>query len=71
MYSTVLDHLIITEIDYMSFKDAGLIDELSRSTKYVPPYVLKEQMQKQKRGDWKNGAGQNCERIKLNNEDIK
>ena len=36
----VYDHLIITEESYFSFKDTRLLEELSNSTKYVPPYVL-------------------------------
>lgn len=37
----ILDHLIITEKTYMSFKDTGLLDQLERSTKYVPAYEIK------------------------------
>lgn len=41
----VLDHLIISPEDYMSFADAGLLDELKKSKKYVPMYKQIEQMQ--------------------------
>ena len=42
----VLDHLIITEKTYMSFKDTGLLDELEQSTKYVPAYQLKRRYER-------------------------
>lgn len=38
----ILDHLIITEKDYYSFKGSGLLKELQQSVKYVMPYELKE-----------------------------
>lgn len=38
----LLDHLIISEKRYYSFKDQGLMDELEMSLKYVPPYVIKQ-----------------------------
>lgn len=38
----VLDHIIISEKSYLSFQDTGLLDELKKSTKYVPPYKLVE-----------------------------
>ena len=41
----VLDHLIISGTDYLSFNDMGLMDELKKSTKWVPEYKLKEQIQ--------------------------
>ncbi|MBD78550.1 MAG: DNA repair protein [Crocinitomicaceae bacterium] len=37
----VLDHLIITDKTYYSFKDTGLYEELEKSTKYVPAYELR------------------------------
>jgi len=43
----VLDHFIISEKTYLSFKDEGLIDRLEQSTKFVPGYVLKERIVKQ------------------------
>ena len=36
----VLDHLIISNKSYVSFRNMGLMEELSKSIKYVPPYVL-------------------------------
>lgn len=38
----VVDHLIISTKSYLSFVDIGLLAELEKSTKYVPPYVLIE-----------------------------
>ena len=43
----VLDHLIISDKSYLSFKDIGLLDELKESTKYVPNYVLEQRIKKQ------------------------
>lgn len=43
----VIDHLIISEKSYLSFTDIGLMDELRRSTKYVPRYKLEEQIRKE------------------------
>jgi len=41
----VLDHLIITERSFYSFKDSGLLAELQESLKYVPPYEIKRRYQ--------------------------
>lgn len=43
----VLDHLIITEKTYNSFSDTGIMNELERSTKYVPNYILQERIKKE------------------------
>ena len=43
----VIDHLIISNKSYLSFKDIGLLEELEESTKYVPPYVLAKRMKKE------------------------
>lgn len=42
----VLDHMIITGQSYYSFKNSGLLAELEKSEKYVPPYILKERYDK-------------------------
>ncbi len=34
----VLDHLIITTTNYLSFLDVGLLEQLEKSTEYVPKY---------------------------------
>lgn len=38
----VLDHLIISTESYNSFANTGLLEEISKSEKYVPAYVLKQ-----------------------------
>ena len=38
----VLDHLIISTESYNSFADTGLLEEISKSEKYVPAYILKK-----------------------------
>ena len=43
MNTPVLDHVIITEHSYLSFKDTGLLERLEASLKYVPPYELERQ----------------------------
>lgn len=43
----LLDHLIISTTHYMSFAETGLMHELLKSTKYVPPYKLRERFEKQ------------------------
>ncbi|PHN96186.1 DNA repair protein [Tenacibaculum discolor] len=43
----VVDHLIISEKSYLSFGDIGLLDELKKSTKYVPKYVLEQRLKKE------------------------
>ncbi|MGH1337071.1 MAG: JAB domain-containing protein [Aureispira sp.] len=40
----VLDHLIISDISYLSFKDVGLMAELEKSIKYVPSYEIAERI---------------------------
>lgn len=42
----LMDHLIITERSFYSFSVSGLLDELRKSTRFVPPYVLKQQYEK-------------------------
>jgi DNA repair protein RadC len=43
----VLDHLIISELFYYSFKDDGLMAELRKSTKWVPTYIEIERIKKE------------------------
>jgi len=43
------DHLIITPTDYMSFRAAGLMDELEKSLRYVPTYQVIEQIRKEEK----------------------
>lgn len=43
MRTPVLDHVIITEHSYYSFKDSGLLEMLEGNTKYMMPYELEKQ----------------------------
>jgi epoxyqueuosine reductase QueG len=43
MKTPVLDHVIITEYSYYSFKSSGLLEALENSNKYIPPYELERQ----------------------------
>lgn len=43
----VVDHLIISEKSYLSFVDTGLLEEISRSTKYVPTYQIVAKVKKE------------------------
>lgn len=43
----VVDHMIITETSFYSFRDSGLLAELEKSEKYVPNYVLKQRYEKE------------------------
>ena len=43
----LIDHLIITENSYYSFANSGLLEELSRSLKYVPAFEIKRRYEKQ------------------------
>lgn len=43
----VIDHLIISDKGYLSFTDSGLFDELTKSTKYVPDYVLENRIKEE------------------------
>ena len=36
----VIDHLIITDLSYLSFEDIGLMEKLEESTKYVPDFMV-------------------------------
>ena len=44
LHTEVLDHLIITEKTYLSFRDTGLMGELEKSLKYVPAYMQRDQL---------------------------
>nr|BFF37497.1 hypothetical protein BACT7_23590 [Tenacibaculum mesophilum] len=43
----VIDHLIISDKSYLSFANIGLLQELEKSTKYVPKYVLEQRLKKE------------------------
>ncbi|WP_294612390.1 JAB domain-containing protein [uncultured Gilliamella sp.] len=46
---TFVDHLIISPVNYSSFRATGLMDELEKSLKYVPTYLVIEQIRKEER----------------------
>jgi DNA repair protein RadC len=43
----VVDHMIITETSFYSFRDSGLLGKLEKSEKYVPNYILKQRYEKE------------------------
>jgi len=45
--TVVLDHLVISTRSFVSFAAIGLMDELNRSKKYVPPFRLIENIKKE------------------------
>ncbi len=45
----VIEHLIISTDNYMSFKTTGLLEELSLSTKWVPNYIMEEKVSKEEK----------------------
>jgi len=47
LHTAVLDHLVISTRNYLSFLDAGIMDELEESTKWEPSYVTQERIRKQ------------------------
>ena len=46
---TFVDHLIISPVNYSSFRATGLMDELEKSLKYVPTYLVVEQIRKEEK----------------------
>lgn len=44
----VLDHIIITATSFYSFAESGLLKALQGSVKYVPPYLIAEQIKEDK-----------------------
>ncbi|MGD8782746.1 MAG: JAB domain-containing protein [Ignavibacteria bacterium] len=59
----VLDHLIISEKSYLSYLSIGLLDELKKSTKYVPPYKQLEMLKKAEREKGKEQGKKEGEKI--------
>ena len=45
----VLDHMIISNKEYFSFADSGVLSELEMSLKYVPAFMQKEKALKEQR----------------------
>ncbi|MGH1338695.1 MAG: JAB domain-containing protein [Aureispira sp.] len=46
----VYDHLLISLQSFLSFEDIGLMEELGKSLKYVPPYQQAERIREQALG---------------------
>lgn len=55
----VWDHYIISEEGYFSFKQDGLLDELSRSLRYVPEYERVAREQEISRQSWRRFGERN------------
>ena len=49
LHIPVFDHLIITTENYLSFRLEGLMDELAKSLKWVPPYEIEERIRAEER----------------------
>ena len=43
----VLDHFIITEIEYLSFAKIGLLKILTKSSKFLPTFMLEDEIKQQ------------------------
>ena len=61
----VQDHVIITETSYYSFKESGTLERLQESTKHVPPYMLKEQIEESLKKGIKQGLQKGKQEEKL------
>ncbi len=66
----VLDHLIISEKAYLGFKDCGLMEELGRSLKYVPPYLVQDRILKNKENEVKLRIAKNFKKNGLDVQNI-
>ena len=60
MKTPVLDHVIITEHSYLSFKETGLLERLEANNKYVLPYELEEISYKD---GWNEGKAEGIQEI--------
>tara|TARA_R110002111_G_scaffold146223_3_gene212874 strand:+ start:1380 stop:1805 length:426 start_codon:yes stop_codon:yes gene_type:complete len=52
----MLDHMIISNKDFYSFADSGLLQELSMSLKYVPVFMQKEKALKEQRKEFEKAT---------------
>jgi len=52
----VLDHMIISNKEYYSFSDSGVLSELEMSLKYVPAFVQKDRTLKEQREEFKKAT---------------
>ncbi len=47
IHKEIMDHLIINESEYYSFRDSGLLDELRRSKKYALKYLEEKRIREE------------------------
>jgi DNA repair protein RadC len=64
MKTPVLDHVIITDHSYYSFKSSGLLEVLENSNKYVLPYDLEKQYHQEMEEEIKRIEKENAKRVK-------
>ncbi len=64
MKTPVLDHVIITQHSYYSFKSSGLLEALENSNKYVLPYDLERQYHEEMEQEIKRIEKENAKRVK-------
>ena len=64
MKTPVLDHVIITEHSYLSFKETGLLARLEGSNKYVLPYELEKQYHEETQAAIKEVEKESKQKIK-------
>ena len=60
----VLDHVIISEQSYLSFKESGLLERLEMSNKYVLPYELEREYHAEMEAEIKKIQKENRKKIK-------
>lgn len=65
------DHLIISPTTYFSFNNAGLMAELRNSLKYVPTYLIVEQIRREERKIAKQALQSAKDRTKVAKEKAK
>ena len=65
----VYDHLLISLHSFLSFEDIGLMEELGKSLKYVPPYQQAERIREQAAAIVKKRMEQVARRLKRNGVD--
>ncbi len=64
MKTPVLDHVIIAEHSYMSFKDSGLLEHLECNMKYALPYDLEKQFHKEMQEEIRKIRRESREKVK-------
>lgn len=64
----LVDHLVISTVAYESFKSLGVMSELEKSLKYVPTYLVVEQIRKEEKKIAKEKLALERDKIKTANE---